>query len=197
MTEDISEMPDSQHAETLIDPDKQIFVVRSVPLRKENVFADDKTAREIDVPNKPHIFVVDELNVRDNSHPVLTALRDIVVIIAHAYRTSEGWVFTNGQKVVETVLAYNEWAGKNNERPIQFVIACSQELGNENPNIKVGAFDARHNIAYAVGEEIKVDGYVMNKDKKTTIQVEAKGNFFGLDELISSNTIQQNIKLSE
>lgn len=89
--------------ETLVDIEKGIFVNIGIPT--------SENGKAILVPDNPHVFIADELRVRDQSHKEEVVLKDVVVAMAHGVRDSrDRWKFTNNQGVVDTVNAYNKYA---------------------------------------------------------------------------------------
>lgn len=117
----------SDDTDTLIDLEKGIFVSLGIPVNKD---------KAIIVPDKPHVFVADELHVVDRSHPSGVVLSDTSILMAHGERDqNDRWNFVNGQSVVDTAEAYNEYARKEQLPGLEFIVAC-----NDDPTLERQAF---------------------------------------------------------
>ncbi|KKQ75266.1 MAG: hypothetical protein US96_C0014G0024 [Candidatus Woesebacteria bacterium GW2011_GWB1_38_5b] len=169
--------------DVLVDPNKQIWITRGVPLADDN---------SIFVPDSPHIFLVDDLEVSDANHSKQT-LNNVNVVLAHVRKGQRGWEFGNGQNVSHTINVYNEWAGTNQSPAIKFVIACNETVPDDSP-IPIKIYDlVDSSIVYSSDNPISVYGHL--NDKKTYLRIDTSGKFEGLDKLIESNKIQQSIEL--
>ena len=112
--------------EIVLDKEKGIKVIQGPPtqLDQQGIYNPPGTEMLI-IPNSPHVFKVDELTVRDSNH-LNEQLSDVNVLMAHGIKTGNSWRFIDGGDVVETVNAYNIYAGQNGLKPIEFLVVCSK-----------------------------------------------------------------------
>jgi hypothetical protein len=180
----------------VVDREKGISVIQGPPthLDQQGLYNPPGTEMLV-IPNSPHVFKVDELTVRDSNHPN-EQLSDVNVLMAHGIKTDNKWRFVDGGDVVETLNAYNTYAGQNRLRPIEFLVVCSR--AEPHPmGIRVGVFDSSQNIAYSVGEDIHMfwGGKSKVESGKTSLEVSVDKSFFGLDRLIRHKQLQSRIKI--
>ena len=163
----------------ILDLSTRSYVLLGVPVKDASV-----AEPRIEIPNEPHVLIVDELHVTDKNHRDLV-LSDVPVIFAHGRRVGETWQFANGQTVVETVKAWGVYAGINNLPEIEFVVACNEE-GQPNPlGIKVKDFEESKIIAQAVGNKLSLGTSKIDRDGKVILEVIESENeeIWGLEEL--------------
>ncbi len=181
--------------EVTLDEEKGIRVVQGVPTEVDKQgFWNPPGTEMIVIPNVPHIFNVNGLTVRDKNHPTGEELTDVNVLMAHGVRSDNRWKFPGGADVIETVDAYNRFAVTNGSKPIEFLVVCNRQ--EPHPlGIRIGDFDARQNIAYAVGEDVHLamGGRSKVETGKTVMEVSVDKTFFGLDQLIKHKRIQSRI----
>jgi hypothetical protein len=181
------DMRASQKKELLLDAQRNIRVISGIPADK--VFGAE---RGIFVPQKPHVFKVDELHVNDPKHDSVS-INDAVVLLAHGIQTPRGWEFNGGQGVRETVDAYEEYARQNNEPRLDFVLACNED-GSPNPlDIRIGDLGARNDIAYAVGDTVRIragNDSSVDENGKVKLTVSSSKEFFNLDTVMVKKSIQ-------
>lgn len=169
----------SDDVDVLVGVDEGIFVSLGIP-EKDNV---------IEIPDKPYVFVADELRVRDENHSDGLLLENTPLIMAHGVRNDKDeWVFLNGQSIPETVKAYNQYAGKEGLPTLEFVVVCNKDSITEDSGIRVYEPNIPDNVAYAVGEELVVNT-VMESDGKSRIYVTAQGSIANLDTVKTANDI--------
>lgn len=182
--------------EVTVDSEKGIKVMQGTPTEIDHNGSFNPPGTEmLVIPNTPHVFNVDELNVRDRNHPN-EQLKDVNVLMAHGIRVGNKWKFLNGGEVVETVEAYNRFAGEHGQKPVEFLVVCNQ--AEPHPmGIRVGEFDANQNIAYAVGENVHLTwgGRSKVEGGKTSMEVGVDKTFFGLDKLIQHKRLQSRIRI--
>jgi hypothetical protein len=190
------ETPISAWTEQIVDRGKGIKVVLGVPTKP--VLRDQFNSPGVEslfTPSTPYIFNVDELTVTDKEHNK-EKIADVNVLMAHGIREAGEWKFLDGQEVVETVSAYNKYAGENKLKPVEFLVVCNEEAPDES-GVKVGPFDALSNMAYAVGENVNLYGGDQSRveDGKVFMDVSVNDTFFGLDKLIDTKKLQPDIKI--
>lgn len=190
------ETPISAWTEQIVDPEKGIKVVLGIPTRsiRQDQF-NSPDVKSIFTPNTPYVFNVDELTVNDKDHNN-EKMADVNILIAHGIRQEGKWRFLDGQDVLETVEAYNNYAGKHKEKPVEFLVVCDEEAPNEN-GVRVGPFDALSNMAYAVGEKVNLFGGDQSRveDGKVFMDVSVNDTFFGLGKLIDTKKLQNEIQI--
>ena len=98
----------AEKTDVLLDPDKNLWISLGVPVQDKK-----SSDLKIAIPDKPHVFMAHNLWVNDKKHQNML-LVDVPIIFAHGYRDGEIWKFANGQPVVDTVNAYDEYARLNN-----------------------------------------------------------------------------------
>lgn len=184
---DVKDNPEAQlrqrspKTETLVDVDKGIFVRFGIPEANGVVI----------VPDNPHIFVADELRVRDKDHrdePLL--IKDVVVIMGHGVRDrSDRWKFVGGQQVSDTVNAYNKYAKREGVPEAEFLVVCNKDKLTEETGIAVEETDIDEGIAYAAGTEVEV-AVVIEPNGISRVYVSSEENMFNLDALEISRKIQ-------
>ncbi|MFH2019033.1 MAG: hypothetical protein ABII80_00220 [bacterium] len=161
----------SDDLDVLIDTEKGIFVSLGIP-EKDDV---------IHVPDKPYVFVADELRVRDEIHSEGVIFEKIPILMAHGLRNEKDtWTFIGGQSIPETVNAYNQYAEKEGLPRLEFVVACNKDEVAEETGVRVYEKDIPNDVAYAVGEELVVNT-VLESGGKSRIYVTAQGNIANLD----------------
>lgn len=167
--------------EILVDIEKGIFVNFGIPVSEHG---------GIGVPDKPHVFLADELHVFDESHPQGVVLREAPVLMAHGIRDqNDRWNFMGGQSVADTVEAYNEYAKKENLPAIEFVVACNRDPITRKTGIQIHEFGPNSAIAHVAGDEPHVSGAVEDNGL-TRVYVKAEdSNIVNLDQLITSKDI--------
>ena len=140
----------STQTERLIDIEKRIFVNFGVPQKNNAII----------VPRAPHIFIADELRIKDEEGKDLL-LKDIVIAVGHGKRDKDDkWKFTEGQRVSDTINSYNEYAGKNGMPKVEFVAVCNKDEITEETGVAVNEQDIDNSIAYAAGTGIHVSGII-------------------------------------
>ncbi len=170
----------SDNTETLVDINKAIFVKLGIPLNEEKV---------IIVPDSPHIFIADQIHVKDRSHPEGATLNNVTLLIAHGIRDAKDtWRFKEGQSVVDTVKAYNEYAKKENLPNLEFIIACNDDPTTKGTGVQIHDFDFYSTIAHAVGEVMNVQT-VLEEDGRSIINVQTDDDIVNLDNLIASKEV--------
>lgn len=186
------ETSDVIHA--LVDVERGLWVSFGVPVKDKDV-----AKPEIMIPNEPHVFMAHEMWVSDLTNDNLL-LQNVPVIFAHGYRDGGTWKFANGQPVVDTVSAYDEYARLNNLPQIEFVMACNQDR-SENPlGIQIKDFPEGNVVAQAVGKTMYIkmghDSF-MSAEGKVVITVGLDNDvFWGLSELSDVKQIGNRIKLT-
>lgn len=182
--------------EVTLDREKGIKVMQGIPTQVDHNGSFNLPGTEmLVIPNIPHVFNVDELTVSDRNHPN-EQINDVSVLMAHGIRVDNKWRFLGGGDVAETVEAYNKYAGEHGQKQIEFLVVCNQ--AEPHPmGIRVGEFDARQNIAYAVGENVHLywGGKSKVEDGKTSMEVSVDKTFFGLDKLIQHKRLQSRIRI--
>lgn len=182
--------------EIIVDREKDLKVMQGAPTQVDHNGSFNPPGTEmLVIPNIPHVFLVDELTVRDKNHSN-EQLSDVNVLMAHGVRADNKWKFLSGGDVVETVESYNKYASNHGLRSIEFLVVCNQaEL--HPMGIRVGEFDASQNIAYAVGENVHLiwGGKSKVEAGRTSMEVSVNETFFGLDQLIRHKKLQSRIKI--
>lgn len=181
--------------EITVDRDKGIKVMQGAPTQIDyNGSFNPPGTEMLVIPNVPHVFNVDELTVRDRNLPS-ESIRDVNVLMAHGVRAGNKWRFLEGGEVVGTVEAYNKYAIEHGQKPIDFLVVCNQTESHP-MGIRVGEFDARQNIAYAVGENVHLawGGRSKVEAGKTSMEVSVDKTFFGLDKLIQHKRLRSRIE---
>jgi hypothetical protein len=180
----------------VIDKEKGISIMQGPPtqLDQQGVYNTPGTEMLV-IPNSPHVFKVDELTVRDSNHPN-EQLSDVNVLMAHGIKVGNHWRFIDGGDVVETVNAYNTYAGQSGLKPIEFLVVCN-EAPPHPMGIRVGMFDSSQNIAYSVGENVHIFWGGLSKVEagRTKMDISVDKSFFGLDQLIQHKQLQGRIKI--
>lgn len=141
--------------ETLLDSEKDIWISFGLPRGGENAAG---------VPNKPHVFVADQLRVIDGGHPSGLLLENVTVLIAHAHRSPDDkWIFANGQSVADTVTVWNEYVRQKNLPYIDFVVACNEyPVDEEIKFLEFGGLESVSTITYSIGKNVRFGGFIEN-----------------------------------
>lgn len=173
--------PASGEKQTL-DLDSDLYIIPGVPVK--NKLNSETSLTEMDIPDEPHVLVVNELHVTDKNHRDLV-LNQVPVMFAHGHRVDDEWRFANGQSVVETVRAWDTYAEINNLPQIEFVIACNEETEPDPLGIKIKDFDKDKVIAQAVGNRLSLGTAKINSRGEIIMEVIESGNdeIWGLEEL--------------
>ena len=165
----------STQTETLIDIEKGIFVNFGIP--QEN--------GAIIVPHSPHIFIADELRIKDRAGKDLL-LKNVVIAMGHGKRDkNDKWKFTEGQRVSDTINSYNEYAKTNGMPKVEFVAVCNKDKITEETGIAVHEQDIDNSIAYAAGAGIHVLGMI-EPNGIIRVNVRPAEDIFNLDMLETS-----------
>lgn len=167
--------------DVLLDVDNNLWVSLGVPVKDIG-----SSNLEIVIPNEPHVFMAHNLWVNDINNENMF-LEDVPVIFAHGYRDGDTWKFANGQSIVETVNAYDEYARLNNMPPIECVISCNKDETDNPLGVKVKDISPNKVVAQSVGNymtfypghesEMSTDGRVI-----MTVGV-SNGEFWNIDKL--------------
>lgn len=182
--------------EIVVDGQKNIRVMQGVPTTVDQQGSWNPPGTEmIIIPNKPYVFKVDELTVRDRDHPN-EQLKDVTLLMAHGRRVGNRWKFVEGGDVVETVEAYNRSAPAKGLKPVEFLVVCNRAAPNL-LGIRVGEFDTRAQLAYAVGEDVHLTlgGKSKREEGRVSMEVSVDKTFFGLNELIQHKRLQERIRI--
>jgi hypothetical protein len=170
----------SPNTETLVDMEKGVFVKLGIP----------ETNGAIVVPDDPHIFIADELRVRDKRHQEEMLLENVVVLMGHGVRDSEDrWKFLGGQGVSDTLNGYNKYAKNEGLPEAEFLAVCNKDKVTDETGVAITEQDIGDTIAYAAGTEVNVQG-VIEPDGKSRVYVQSKENMFNLDTLQTSKEIE-------
>jgi len=163
----------------ILDLSTGLYVVLGIPIKDASV-----SEPRIEIPNEPHVLVVDELHVTDKNHSDLV-LNNVSVMFAHGHRVGEEWRFGNGQPVVETVKAWGVYARINSLPEIEFVVACNKENGPNPLGIKIKDFEKGKVIAQTVGNNLSLGTSKIDGDGRVILEVIESGNeeIWGLEEL--------------
>ncbi len=162
-----------------LDFERRRFIMPGVPVTDPSV-----PEPEINIPNRPHVLIVDELHVTDKNHRDLV-LNEVPVIFAHGRRDDETWKFADGQSVVETVKAWDRHARLNDLPEIEFVIACNEDKQPNPLGIKIKDFQPDKVIAQAVGNKLSMGIGKIDKDNRVILEIieDAGDEIWGLEEL--------------
>jgi hypothetical protein len=166
----------SPKTETLVDVERGIFVRLGIP----------ETNGAIIVPENPHVFVADELRIRDKDNDEEMLLKDVVVLMGHGVRNqNDKWGFLGGQSVPDTLNAYNQYAKKEGMPEAEFLVVCNKDRTAEEIGAVVLEGDIGNTIAYPAGTEVDVTG-VIEPDGKIRVYVQSKEKISNLDILQTS-----------
>lgn len=179
----------------IVDLDRNLWVFLGVPVEVEQ-FLGHLT---VTFPDHPHVFVAHDLYINDKKHTNVH-LKNVTVIIAHGCRDDNTWQFTNGQPVVGTVNAYNDYASINNLPRIELVMACNdRESLNDNTSIDVlmQDLDVTSVTTQVVGAPVYINQSktIISDTGHVTLAIWTDENFWGLDELIEWRSIKREVKL--
>ena len=168
--------------ETLLDSEKNIWITLGLPQIGENT---------VDVPNKPHVFIADQLRVFDNNHPLGLLLENIMVLIAHAHRSPDDkWIFANGQNIADTVTTWNGYAIEKHLPTVDFVVACNQYPTNEGIEfLEFGGLESNTTITYSIGSNVRFGGNLQNGRVIVSAAL-PEGNFYNLESLIAAQQVK-------
>ena len=171
----------SPKAEVLVDIEKSLYVRLGIP----------ETNGAVIVSDIPHIFIADELRIRDKKYegePLL--LNDVVIATGHGIRDrNDKWRFVGGQRVSDTVNSYNKYAKKEGMPEVEFIAVCNKDKLTEEAAIKVSEHDISKTISYAAGTEVNVEG-IIESNGLSRIYVSSKGDMFNLDTLKTLKDIE-------
>lgn len=178
--------------ETAIDLEKNLWVKLGVPLREQN------GTYAIYVPDEPYVFTIDDLRLQDPRHQAGVVLRGARTIFAHGLRDGQNvWRFQNGQSVVETVTAYDEYARAHGLPPVDFVFACNPDNVVTDLDVQVSDFDLKAKpVVQAVGGSFSLAESRIDSNGKIFMFAYGQSiNFMGLDEMVEHKRLQGQIRL--
>lgn len=164
--------------------DKSLTVQLGAPLDNGGVFH---------FPANPHVFITNQLFVRDKDHQQGMVLDDVPVIMAHGLRINNEWKFLNGQSVNDTVSEYNKWAALNKMPILEAVIACNEGPVSEGPNIQIHEFPKEAQnpfVIHAVGEKVWSSCFRWPNGKSWTKIETNETSLLNLDEAITTRQIK-------
>lgn len=165
-----------------LDADKGIWIHIGVPVESKET--DNKVIR---IPSSPHVFMAHSLCAIDQDHPAGANFTNVPVIFAHGGRRNGKWIFQDGQGVVDTVNAFDEYCIRNerNFPRVEFVLSCNKD---EPSLVKVKDFQTHRPIVQAVGDVVFLNNAQMREGKvDVTVQTD---KFWGLDDLKISKQIK-------
>lgn len=177
----------------LLDLDQNIWIFWGVPLEVERC----QGHVTVTFPNHPHIFTAHNLYINDKNNAGLH-LEEVTVIIGHGYRQNNIWKFANGQLVVETIHAYNQYALTHNLPKIEMVIACNETERLENDiQVLIQDMDADEKIAQVVGVPVYINQTKswVSEGGVVHLAIWTDEIFWGLDELIEWRSVKREIQL--
>jgi len=181
----LSEYTETKETELVcLDLDKDLWVKFGVPV------IDRSSANpELDIPYEPHVFMAHDLWLTDKKNENLL-IQNVPVIYAHGYRDDETWRFANGQPILDTVNAFDDYAKRNKLPNIEFVVACNRDNRPDPLGIQIKDFPSNKIIAQAVGEVIYLELGKMTQDGKTSLSLKVDGEFWGLEDLKTYKRIE-------
>jgi len=163
----------ADNAPILLDLDKGTSVILGVPVER----------KAVKIPDQPHVFIAHTLDVTDRDHTTPVRLKDTVVLIGHARRNGDTWVFGNGdQGVVETYRAYNDYATINGLPSIEFIAACNADIVAQESRALISDLGVPNTVAQAVGSHISVAG-TLELSGSSSVFVNSPEPIFHLDTL--------------
>lgn len=191
-----------------VDGEKNLWVTLGLPLQTPR-------AAHFQIPNQPHVFMVHRLRVTDASHD--ETIENVPVIFAHGGQMGKTWVFGDGQPIIDTTKAYNQYTETKGLPKVEMVISCNYQAPEPvhwsrkafeklpkslrpnflskilpmNPNdIQVKDFDLSTPVAQAVGEVLYFAGGRIDSHAKVEMAIKADGKIWGLDELLISKQVK-------
>src|SRR3989344_297020 len=64
---------------------------------------------KLSIPNKPHLFMVNDLRLSSLTKEKESSRSDILVLFCHGRRNGSSWMTADGQDIVDIVWQYNNW----------------------------------------------------------------------------------------
>lgn len=117
---------------------------------------------QITVTRKPHIFFVEKLRLSE-SGSVTHELQQVMVMLGHATASGnslEGWKFIGtGQSVDDTVRHYEQAARLFSFPPLDVILACRDESGVQQSNVKVIFSRRKYPYIVPAGGRIEINNY--------------------------------------
>ena len=98
-----------------------------------------------------------------------------------------------GQNIRDTVEAYEEYARRNNEPGLDFVLACNEDIKPNPLNIRIGELGIRKDVAFAVGAAVGIVGgppSCVDKNGQVRLTARSSKEFFNLDSIILKKSIK-------
>lgn len=205
----------SKTEEVLINPDSNLWILSGVPSERSR----NSAYIHYEIPSRPHVIDIDEVRVTSSESSKLLVMQNVRVIYCHGVRvkteTGIAWKFANGDPVTEVVKSFSEYASQNNQKPIELIVSCNEDLkGAANRHglrraynfaeklfpslgIRIHDLDQRLEVAYTYGSLLyaSLDRSLETGKLILTIEERPETEFHGLSDLAYKKEIEQQIKI--
>jgi len=175
----------------ILNADRDIFVTSGVPTAKSE--ADFKT---IDVPNSPHVFMVQKLTLKQNDTGRVVTLQNVPVILGHAMRAYnreanlDEWRFVDGAGVIETIEALDKYCEERKLPKVEVIATCNDNHRDDDSGVALAGLSHGRGLVQVIGQGLKVPPALarLYPNGATKLWLEAD-SMVNLDELIEDRAV--------